>query len=236
MYCRKCGNNIDKESKFCTHCGEEVANDIRPSAPVQESPKIITNDSKFSFSINRQHEIFSTYKSLSTVTSLIMLHIVYNLFASVYSFFAVSWLDGIIVLVIYSLIGYYYLRISNVSKGNYLESAEANKVSNIMKTALVLFVLYYLLNFLVTAVSPDVFTTEELDSQYSFMGSGIIAFIIYYYFYSKTKLLLTAEAKNMELHYKAVTAKKGTDILRLIAWSVVAFFVLLIVLVLLLSV
>ncbi len=234
MFCRKCGNKIDSDSKFCTGCGEKV---IVGTVDISNSTK--TNESsvkKYSLSINRKHELFNTYKSLGTVTSLILLHIIYNFFSSLYFLWEVSWLDGLIVLVIYSLIAYYYLRVASITYGNYIDSNEANKVNTIMKVALVLYVLYYLLNFFVTSYTPDVFTTEELDSQYSLLGTGIIAFAIYYYFYSKTRILLTPEAKNLSLETeREKTNKQGTDILRLIAWGIVGFFVLMILVVLLFS-
>lgn len=44
MYCRKCGNKIDEDSKFCTHCGEQtheatssLVNEVAEEAQVSET-------------------------------------------------------------------------------------------------------------------------------------------------------------------------------------------------------
>jgi len=231
MYCRKCGNKIDIDSKFCPNCGEKVIE----SAPIeQQTTKKVLETGKgvksYSISINRKHELFTTYKSLNLITSLIIFHIVYNLFASIYSFFAVSWLDASIAFAIYTMIGYYYLRIANITYGNYVSEDDAKKIENVMKTALILYVIYYIINFLLTIITPDIFNTEELESQYNFVVSGVIAFLIYNYFYNKTKILLTPEAETLSLKVETPKESKGKDILRIIAWGIVGFLVLIIIL------
>jgi hypothetical protein len=138
-----------------------------------------------------------------------LIHVVYNLIASIYNFFAVSWLDAIIVTTIYSMTGYYYLRVASITYGNYVSKEGEEKIGNIMKTTIIIYVVYYLLNMIISVAIPNMFSSEELHSQYSFLGSGVIAFSMYIYFYNKTKVLLTSQAKNLSLKIET-PKRKGT--------------------------
>jgi hypothetical protein len=48
MYCRKCGNKIDEDSKFCAHCGEQIseATTSLVDEPVKETPVTTTETTR----------------------------------------------------------------------------------------------------------------------------------------------------------------------------------------------